>query len=206
MRLPPRLVCIIGPRGSGKSTLAEAIRVGVGGSSNATKARADLIRANLGSAVLHLTTAGDDGQPRYTVRRTVGQPPSLVSSDRRQVSSIDLDRGTFLPLDGYSSSEIEAIADESLGERRRALLDELRPGELQAIPLDVAGLRRALEANADAIRTERTPCPVSTRRACWRSNRRGGNFRATSPGSRRKESSSSPRRAATTSTGNSPTW
>jgi energy-coupling factor transporter ATP-binding protein EcfA2 len=152
LRLPPRLVCIIGPRGSGKSTLAEAIRAGIAGSSNATKPRQDLIRANLSGALITLTTCSEGGQPQYTVRRAVGQPASVAANDGRQLTSVDLDRGTFLPLDAYSSSEIEAIADESLGDRRRALLDELRPGELQQILLDVAGLRRSLEANADAIR------------------------------------------------------
>src|SRR5262249_41445642 len=64
-----------------------------------------------------------------------------------------LDRGTFLPLDAYSSIEIEAIADEALGERRRNLLDELRSEQMRSIHLSLAESTRALETNADRIRT-----------------------------------------------------
>ncbi len=66
---------------------------------------------------------------------------------------MDLDRGTFLPLDAYSSLEIEAIADEALGHKRRNLLDELRSEQMRSIHLSLAESARALEANADRIRT-----------------------------------------------------
>jgi energy-coupling factor transporter ATP-binding protein EcfA2 len=156
LRLPPGLTCIIGPRGSGKSTLIEALRYGMGGLSGASKGRADLIQANLGSAIVTIRTAPDNQGVAYLIRRSHRQPPTLSTTDDKPIAEIDLDRGTFLPLDGYSSAEIEAIADESLGEKRRALLDELRGEELRAILLGLADQRRRLEANADAIRgTER---------------------------------------------------
>jgi hypothetical protein len=47
---------------------------------------------------------------------------------------------------------MEAIADEAFGVKRRTLLDELCSTELQAIHLQLAEQRRALESNADAIR------------------------------------------------------
>jgi hypothetical protein len=66
---------------------------------------------------------------------------------------VDLDRGTFLPLDAYSSLEIEAIADEVLGQKRRNLLDELCSEQMRTIHLSLAESARALDANADGVRT-----------------------------------------------------
>jgi DNA repair exonuclease SbcCD ATPase subunit len=178
LRFPPGLVCIIGPRGSGKSTFAEALRIGVGGiPAGLPKPRLDFLKANLGSAVVTITTAGGTERGTYTIRRTYSQPPVLTTSDGRPVTAVELDRGTFLPLDAYvlttsdgrpvtaveldrgtflpldaySSLEIEGIADESLGAKRRSLLDELCPVEMQQISLALSNQRRALEANADAI-------------------------------------------------------
>lgn len=148
----PGLTCIIGPRGSGKSTLAEAVRYGITGSAGAAKPRLELIQANLGTAVISLRTSEPGGGGGYTIRRVHREPASLVTADGKSVPSVDLDRGTFLPLDAYGSSEIEAIADETLGARRRGLLDELRSDELYRINLSVSDKRRALDANADAIR------------------------------------------------------
>jgi hypothetical protein len=77
----------------------------------------------------------------------------LLTSDGRAINTVDLDRGTFLPLDAYSSLEIEAIADEALGDKRRNLLDELRSEPMRSIQLLLAESGRALETNADRIRT-----------------------------------------------------
>ena len=135
----------------------EAIRYGVAGLAGASKSRSDMVQANLGSAVITLRTSVSGSEhTAYTIRRTHRQPASLLGSDGASISSVDLDRGTFLPLDGFSSTEIEAIADESLGERRRALLDELRVDELRAVELRLADLRRSLEANADRIQSSAT--------------------------------------------------
>jgi len=150
--LPPGLICIIGPRGSGKSTLAEALRLGIGGvPGGATKERLAFLKANLGSALVTLKTASIGDRGAYTIRRMYGQPAALTAADGRPVSGVDLDRGSFLPLDAYSSLEIEAIAQESVGDRRRALLDELSAADMQRIQLSLADQRRALEANADGI-------------------------------------------------------
>jgi predicted nucleic acid-binding Zn-ribbon protein len=81
------------------------------------------------------------------------QQPILTTSDGRTISAVDLDRGTFLPLDAYSSLEIEAIADEVLGEKRRNLLDDLRGEQMRTIHLSLAESARALDASADRIRT-----------------------------------------------------
>lgn len=152
LHFPPGLVCIIGPRGSGKSTLAEAIRLVVGGiPTNASKARLELIKANLTDAVLTLRTVAGVGRDGYTIRRTYGQPAILTTADNRAITSVDLDRGTFLPLDAYSSLEIEAIADESLGAKRRSLLDELCMAEMLSIQITLADQHRALAANGDFI-------------------------------------------------------
>ena len=157
MKLPPGFTCIIGPRGSGKSTLAEAIRYGLTGITNASKSRQDLIAANLGNALVTIdTSVGNNGtSAAYLVRRSYRQPALLQSADGKSVTGIDLDRGTFLPLDGYSSIEIEAIADESLGERRRALLDDLRADQLREIVAECADRRRDLEANAATIASQK---------------------------------------------------
>jgi energy-coupling factor transporter ATP-binding protein EcfA2 len=155
LRLPKGLICVIGPRGSGKSTFAEAIRYSVGNSAGASKGRLELIRANLAPAAITLGTLDADGAPGYLVKRPPGQPPVLTSADGRPIPAVDLERGTFLPLDAYSSTEIEDIANETLGERRRALLDELRSEDLHKIRQEVTQCRRRLEANADSVRASR---------------------------------------------------
>ncbi|HTS63567.1 MAG TPA: AAA family ATPase [Candidatus Acidoferrales bacterium] len=155
INIPPGLTCIIGARGSGKSTLAEAVRFALCGISAAPKHCADLIQANLAGGALVTIAALADGSNRYTIKRGLKQNPVLLTSDGRAIQTVDLDRGTFLPLDAYSSVEIEAIADEALGHKRRNLLDELRIEQMRSIHMSLAESARALEANADRIRTAR---------------------------------------------------
>lgn len=152
LQFPSGLTCIIGPRGSGKSTLAEAINLALSGlPPTASKARQDLTKANLGTSILSLTTKLSNTRGGYTIRRGYGQTPVLTASDERPITSVDLDRGTFLPLDAYSSLEIEAIADETLGPKRRLLLDELCASDMEQIHLQLSGHGRSLQANAEAI-------------------------------------------------------
>jgi DNA repair exonuclease SbcCD ATPase subunit len=153
VNIPQGLTCIIGARGSGKSTLAEALRFALCGISAAPKHCADLINANLAGGALVAVTALADGSNRYTIKRGLKQNPLLVTSDGRAIDTVDLDRGTFLPLDVYSSLEIEAIADEALGDKRRNLLDELRSEQMRHIHMSLAESARALETNADRIRS-----------------------------------------------------
>src|SRR5215467_4847096 len=155
VNIPPGLTCIIGARGSGKSTLAEAVRFALCGISAAPKHCADLIQANLAGGALVTITAFADGSNRYTIKRGLKQNPVLLTSDGRAINTVDLDRGTFLPLDAYSSLEIEGIADEALGHKRRGLLDELRSDQMRNIHMSLAESARALETNADRIRTAR---------------------------------------------------
>lgn len=157
LRLPNGLICVIGPRGSGKSTLAEAIRLVLGGMpAGAPKTRLDLLKANLGGSVFSLTTMPGTDRGGFTIRRTYGQTAILTSADSRPVTTVELDRGSFLPIDAYSSLDIEGIADESLGSKRRTLLDDLCASELQQVHLTLSDQRRLLEANAEAIKaTER---------------------------------------------------
>jgi energy-coupling factor transporter ATP-binding protein EcfA2 len=153
IQLPQGLTCIIGPRGSGKSTLAEALRFAVCGLSAAPKHCVDLVQANLAGGALVTITALVEDVGRYTIKRGLKQQPVLLAPGGRTVDSVDIDRGTFLPLDAYSSPEIEAIADEVLGQKRRTLLDELRSEQMRTIHLSLAESARALDANADLIRT-----------------------------------------------------
>jgi energy-coupling factor transporter ATP-binding protein EcfA2 len=164
LALPPGLTCIIGPRGSGKSTLAEALRFAMKGATGASKSRLDLLQANLGGSgsvsLVGKTAAGIT----YTIKRAYRQPAVLLSSDGRAVPDVNLDRGTFLPLDAYSGLEIENIADEVLGDKRRALLDELRGDDLSRIQLSLGEHKRALQANADRIKaTQRAIKDLSER-------------------------------------------
>ncbi|MGD0545994.1 MAG: AAA family ATPase [Candidatus Acidiferrales bacterium] len=164
LALPRGLTCIIGPRGSGKSTLAEALRFAMKGATGASKSRLDLLQANLGGSgsvsLLGKTAAGIT----YTIKRAYRQPAVLLSSDGRAVPDVNLDRGTFLPLDAYSGLEIENIADEVLGDKRRALLDELRGDDLSRIQLSLSEHKRALQANADRIKaTQRATKDLSER-------------------------------------------
>src|SRR5579862_6578955 len=153
INIPQGLTCIIGARGSGKSTLAESLRFALCGLSAAPKHCADLIQANLAGGALVTVTAVADGTNRYTVKRGLKQSPVLLSTDGRPINTVDLDRGTFLPLDAYSSLEIEAIADEALGHKRRNLLDELRSEQMRSVHLLLGESARALDANADRVRT-----------------------------------------------------
>lgn len=153
--LPNGLICIIGPRGSGKSTLAEALRFALKGNGGATKKRLDLLQANLGNSGLVTLGLTTEAALKHTLRRGLKQPFVLLNPDDKPVSGVDVDRGTYVPLDAYNSDEIESIADQVLGETRRALLDELRSTELSAIHLSLGEHRRALEANADQIRAVR---------------------------------------------------
>src|ERR1700724_1563162 len=153
VKVPPGLTCIIGARGSGKSTLAEAVRFALCGLSGAPKHCADLIQANHAGGALVTLTALAEGSNRYTIKRGLKQNPVLLTSDGRASNTVDLDRGTFLPLDAYSSLEIEAIADEVLGDKRRNLLDGLRSEQMRTIQSSLAESTRALETNADRIRT-----------------------------------------------------
>jgi energy-coupling factor transporter ATP-binding protein EcfA2 len=153
--LPAGLICIIGPRGSGKSTLAEALRFAVKGGVGTSKKRLDLLQANVGNNGLVTLTLTTDAGLKHTLRRGLKQPAVLLTSEGRPVSGVDLDRGTYLPIDAYNGDEIESIADQVLGETRRVLLDELRGPELSAIHLSLGEHRRALEANADQIRAAR---------------------------------------------------
>lgn len=154
LKLPPGLTCVIGPRGSGKSTLAELIRFALLGTAGSTKARTELLQANLGQSGLVSTTVIGPGSQRYVASRAYKQPAFVATEDGRAID-VDLDRGTFLPLDVFNSSEIEAIADEDLGDKRRALLDALRSDDLHAIQASLGSHRRVLEANADNIRSAR---------------------------------------------------
>ena len=153
--LPAGLICIIGPRGSGKSTLAEALRFAVKGSVGTSKKRLDLLQANVGNSGLVTLTLTTDAGLKHTLRRGLKQPAVLLTGDGRPVSGVDLDRGTYLPIDAYNGDEIESIADQVLGETRRELLDELHASELSAIHLSLGEHRRTLDANADQIRAAR---------------------------------------------------
>src|SRR6516162_1395972 len=101
VNFPPGLTCIIGARGSGKSTLAEAVRFALSGMSSAPKHCVDLIQANLAGGALVTITALAEGSNRYTIKRGLKQQPILLTSDGRTINAVDLDRGTFLPLDAY---------------------------------------------------------------------------------------------------------
>lgn len=154
LQFPSGLICVIGPRGSGKSTLAEAIRLALAGiPASTSRSRLDLLKANLSDSVLALTTKAGTERGGYTVRRTYGQTAIVTAPDGRPATTIDLDRGTFLPLDAYSSIDIEAIADETLGSKRRSLLDDLCTNDMQQIHAEMSDHSRALEANAEGVRS-----------------------------------------------------
>ena len=149
--LSSKLTCIIGPRGSGKSTLANALRFSLQGIDGADKQRQDLFRANLAKAVLIARASRSDGS-NFSLRREGREAPILTSDNGEALSTVDLDRGTFLPLDAYSAGEIEDIADEQLGSRRRTLLDQLNPSVYRTILDEIAEAKRQLNANADKIK------------------------------------------------------
>jgi ABC-type cobalamin/Fe3+-siderophores transport system ATPase subunit len=155
LTVPSGLICIIGPRGSGKSTLAEALRFAIKGSVGASKKRLDLLQANIGTGGVVTLAVKTDSGVVHTIKRAHKQAALVLSEDGRVLSNVDLDRGTYLRLDAYNHDEIESIADEVLGEKRRALLDDLRGEEFSSIRFTLGERRRALQANADHIRATR---------------------------------------------------
>ena len=101
LTFPHGLICIIGPRGSGKSTLAEALRFAIKGAVWASRQRMDLLQANIGTSGLVTLVANAGPETKYTIRRAYKQAAIMLASDGRMVPNVDLDRGTFLPLDAY---------------------------------------------------------------------------------------------------------
>lgn len=152
LSLPPGLTCVIGPRGSGKSTLAEAIRYALGNTRAGVRSARDLIEKNLSNAVITIRTKAEADGAGYVIRRSGREAPILTNLAGESVAGVDLERGSFLPLDAYSNNEIEEIADASLGDKRRELLDDLRGEAFARIQVAIADRQRALEANRDAIR------------------------------------------------------
>lgn len=155
LTLPMGLTCIIGPRGSGKTSLAEALRFVLTGLPSDSKSRMGLLKDNMGQATIVLKTVSkaDPTESRYVVSRTYPAAAAISTADGRPLTNVELDRGTFLPFDAFSSREIEDIADESLGGRRRQLLDSLKAEPLREIELSISEKRRALDANADVLRS-----------------------------------------------------
>lgn len=150
---PAGLTCIIGPRGTGKSTLAEAIRYALTGNDRADKQRRELFQSNLSHAVITVTSAITADGNAYVIRREARQPALVATAAGAALQNVDLDRGTFLPLDGYSSKEVEDIADEAFAGARRALVDDLEPGRMPALRDVALRALRALQSNADEIRS-----------------------------------------------------
>lgn len=162
LRLHEGLTCIIGPRGSGKSTLAEAVRFALLGMPASPRQRIERIQANLLQALVTVKTYPDTHGEWYTVQRQGRQPASLTAGSGKPLTTIELERGSFLPIDAYESTEIEDIADESLGDKRRNLLDDLVGEDLRQVSYTAAELKRSLEANAAAIReAERAQASLS---------------------------------------------
>lgn len=106
-------------------------------------------------SVITVNTSSDGDTPGYIITRSSKNVVSLSTIGGIGVSAVDLDRRTFLPLDGYSSIEIEELADETDGEKRRALIDELKWDDIQSANYRIADIRRQLDANADQIKRTR---------------------------------------------------
>lgn len=145
--LPEGLTCIIGPRGSGKTTLAELLRFTFG-SPGGARAR-DLVRENLGSG--HVRVEARSGIRTYTVRHS-HQDQRRVSDESGVPVLGDAEQIGLLPLDVFSSLEIEEIAEREVGERRRQLLDDIRGPELREVKHRITEIRRLFEANGDSMR------------------------------------------------------
>lgn len=156
LEFPPGLTCIIGPRGSGKSTLVEAIRYALAHSRSGSRSAPVLIQANLRESRITIETRSPGSGDAYQVRRDSGQLPQVTKRLSSDPIAVDLAHGTFLPLDAYSGSEIEELADESLGDKRRGLLDDLCKGHMAGISTEIANWRSKLESNGREIKQTRT--------------------------------------------------
>src|SRR6266849_3101170 len=88
LRFSRGLTCIIGPRGSGKSTFMEALRYGLAGMNTQSKARLELLQANLGSSVITLRTTPAAEGCGYIIRRTFKEPPSLVTDQGMTITNV----------------------------------------------------------------------------------------------------------------------
>lgn len=149
LQFPPGLTCIIGPRGSGKSTLAEALRFAIAGPDPSSKERDQLFKANLLGAAVGIRAKNLDDGRAFLVRREAKRLPIIQNADGTVLTGVELDRGTFLPLDAYSFPEIDQIAQETSGPKRRTLLDQLREVEFRELAASTSSAERALAENAD---------------------------------------------------------
>lgn len=142
-----RLNCVIGSRGSGKTTLIEIIRLALleKGESGLSSLTERLLKANLGSAQVRLSVSYDSAPSMtYTIIKTLGR-------ERECESNGTLIETPHFPVSIYSTNEIEDIADDTDGVRKRELIDSFDIDTIREKRTKLAILRGQVRENTTAI-------------------------------------------------------
>lgn len=123
------LNCIIGARGTGKTTLLEALRFGFSRSAdNLSSETTKLLRENLKVHPIKIEFELDSNPGFiYTLTKYFGEDGSCVGP-----TGTKLDPFPDFPVSVFSTDEIEKIADDSDGTRKRKLLDDFEADQLRA--------------------------------------------------------------------------
>lgn len=149
------LNCLIGGRGSGKTTVLEFIRFALGREPAASGRRGNqtpedrirqLIEHNLTrDGQVELEVESRDGAT-YTIRRKLGEAPTLRNHRGEQLDSNLLHSHVFFDVALFSHNQIEAICNDPKAQRE--LLDRLCDHKLKNLTEELAAARTALVDNA----------------------------------------------------------
>lgn len=121
------LNCVIGARGTGKTTLLEALRFGLCRSAEELSSEAvKLLRENLQIHPIKIDFEFDSSPGTYTITRFFGGEVSCVGPTGNKLDSFP-----NFPLSVFSTDEIEEIANDPDGTRKRKLLDDFEPEQLR---------------------------------------------------------------------------
>jgi DNA repair ATPase RecN len=147
------LNCLIGARGAGKTTVIELIRYALDclparETQPAERRRIEsLVERNLAGGRIRVEIETNEGLA-YTVSRTVGEEPIVLTADG-QPTEITLKNGGFFRADIFSQNEVESIADRTTSQLE--LLDNFEAERMAEIGSRLGQVRLQLTANADQI-------------------------------------------------------
>jgi energy-coupling factor transporter ATP-binding protein EcfA2 len=137
--LPSRMSALIGPTGSGKTTILELLAFAAQPPSHAASAH---VRTNLGTGTLvaHVVAANQ----RYIVRKKASGERT-VTNEQGQTVDVAIER--LIPITYYRVHEIAQLGEEPTPQMK--ILDAFAWEEMHEFATQIAGVERALLANAD---------------------------------------------------------
>ncbi len=150
------LNCLIGHRGTGKTTVLEFIRYALeefprDDSGQSRKRVEALVKSNLGDGRIRLALETKDGL-EYIVDRTTSGDPMVLTVDE-QPTDVRINTSGIFSADIFSQNEVENIAD--CPQSQLELIDKFAAGRIAEINRQIATVRNNLDANTNAILTNR---------------------------------------------------